>query len=119
MPNPFSKGGALYKPPSGAGWGGEAKGAGTPFNAEHQPPAEAKKAGWEARAAMRARMEEKRLAMAEKLIALAETAESETVQLQAVNAFFDRLDGKPVQAVSGPDGEALPAAIAVRFVQPE
>ena len=108
-----------YRPAGGAGWGGPAKGAGTEFAADNQPSVDAKLAGKAAKAAMRDYLETERMNLARELVSLATTAESEMVRKSAIEAVFDRLDGKPVQAVSGPDGEALPQHIAVSFVKPE
>jgi hypothetical protein len=36
----------------------------------------------------------------------------------AINGIADRLDGKPAQAITGPDGEKLIEAIQITFVNP-
>ena len=95
-----------YRPAGGKGRGGAATGAPLRegFTAANQPPPDLKSAGMTAKAAMIAHLEAKRMAFADKLIALSEGAENETVQLQATIAALDRLDGKPTVAISGPDG---------------
>lgn len=52
-------------------------------------------------------------AIAEKLIAMA--AEGD---MQAIKELGDRLDGKATQAISGPDGGAIPMQTIVNFVTP-
>ena len=116
-------GGKDYRPANGASVHGGANGSerggkNAEFDAENQPDIDDKLAGKQSKARVRAFLEAKRMDAAKKLIEIIDMDEKTALQLAAVNSLFDRLDGKPVQAVSGLDGEALPATIAVSFVRP-
>ena len=100
----------------GEGWGGEAKGGdlNPPFTSENQPPPEAKSVGRMTKAEMHAHLSEKRLVLADMLLMLAESAESEAIQLSAINSIMDRLDGKATQAIGGANGDG-PVAMTFRW----
>ncbi len=51
--------------------------------------------------------------LADQLIAVASAGD-----IQALKEIGDRLDGKPAQALTGPDGEKLIESITVTFVNP-
>lgn len=51
--------------------------------------------------------------LADKLLSLAADGD-----MQALKEIGDRLDGKPAQAITGPDGERLIDAIVVTIVNP-
>ena len=102
----WQPGGKDHRPARGAGWGGPASG-GKPvaFDTDNQPPPEAKSVGWMTKSEMHQHMSQKRKALADKLLHLAENAESEVVQMNAINSIFDRLDGKATQAIGGANGD--------------
>lgn len=56
----------------------------------------------------------------EKLRRIAERllADAEAGDIQAIKEMGDRLDGKATQAISGPDGGAIPMQTIVNFVTP-
>ncbi len=102
-----ARGNHVDKPPSGIPAGGQgqgaAKGANPAFSDTHQPSGEEKSAGKAVAAEIRERIAEKRHALVDRLLALSEHAENETVRLNATNAALDRLIGKPAQAIGGSD----------------
>ena len=94
-----------YRPAGGKGWGGPAKGKGAAplFTSDAQPSPDAKVAGREARAAMRERLEEVRMEVAETYIEALRNGDP-AQKLAAADKILDRLDGKPPQAITGADG---------------
>ena len=52
----------------------------------------------------------------EGLYKLATSAESEQARVASWNAILDRAVGKPAQAVTGPEGEALNIPASIAFV---
>jgi hypothetical protein len=50
------------------------------------------------------------------LALLAKTAENEQARIAAMRELLDRAYGKPSQAVTGPDGEALQVPHSVSFI---
>jgi hypothetical protein len=108
----FPKGSGI--PANGPGWGGAAKGEGTKerFSDENQPAGEVKSAGHNAAREVRELIAAKRVALAEKLLTLAENGETQAIQLQATNAALDRLMGRPAQSVDVTSGgEKLPGYV--------
>ena len=121
----WQPGGKDYRPASGDNLNGAAGGmdlnrgdAAPVFGADHQPDAESRSQGQVNRQEMRALLQANRMTAARKIIEIVTMVENTTLQLAAANSLIDRLDGKPTVAISGPDGEALPATIAVSFVRP-
>jgi hypothetical protein len=111
---PFSPGGSHYRPPSGEGWGGDATGReAKPYDGVHKAPPGALSAGKSVAAEIRERLAEKKFALADKLLSLAENGESHAVQLAATNSALDRLMGKPAIAIGGdPDGVPIKTVVA-------
>ena len=115
---------SYFSPAKGASVHGDAAGPqergerAAAFSADNQPDLDVIAAGKQRKAEMRAFFETKRMAAAKKIVSIIEMTDNGTLQLAAANSLLDRLDGKPVQAVSGPDGEALPNVMNVRFVSP-
>ena len=103
-------------PAKGSGWGGAPTGGSTrdAFTSENQPLPEDKLAGRITKAEMHARLAEKRMALVERLLDIAENSPSEAVQLNAINSIFDRLDGKATQAIGGANGDG-PVAMTFRW----
>lgn len=101
-PRGFEKGGANYKPPGGAGWGGPASGAPLrpDFDAANQPPPEAKVAGKDARAEMRAYFAERTMKYAERIDGIAMTDPDSGRSIAAIREAWDRAFGKSEQSVT-------------------
>lgn len=72
------------------------------------------------RAIERALAKRSKVAQVEALDDLAEKllANCEKGDMAALRELGDRLDGKPNQSISGPDGDGVPVSIKVRYVSP-
>lgn len=114
---------------NGAGWGGPAKGAGSPakpFGSDSPtrqtiPGGKGDPAKMMDRAGKRARREAIADEMFEHLVFLAKNATSEQVQKGAAEAVMNRVEGMPTarQEHSGPDGAPLITGLHVSFVEPD
>ena len=124
-PTGFAKGGANYKPPSGDGWGGPAKGAGVAFSPEIQPPIEAKLAGRVVAQTAREAAAPHAVAMVEvwRSIAL-DRGEPAAARVAAADKLVTRAEGAPIQTllhvpggdlIGDAEREAAKAALAARL----
>lgn len=52
------------------------------------------------------------------LIDIARSSDSDAARVSAIKELLDRAHGKATQAISGPDGGAIPVNIKVTFVTP-